>query len=46
MEDSIQGWTQLGPFFPKIRALFSIFKKKDRVGHYHNDRLHSVTPGL
>ena len=27
MEDSNQVWTQLGPFFSKIRALFSIFKK-------------------
>ena len=28
MEDSTQGWTQLGPFFSKIKALFSIFKKQ------------------
>ena len=27
MEDSTQRWTQLGPFFPKVRALFWIFKK-------------------
>ena len=27
MEDSNQVWTQLGPLFSKIRALFSIFKK-------------------
>ena len=27
MEDSTPGWTQLGPFFSKIRALFWIFKK-------------------
>ena len=46
MEDSIQGWTQLGPFFPQNQSTIFYFQKKDRVGHYHNDRLHSVTPGL
>ena len=30
MEDSTQEWTQLGPFFSKIRAFFFDFQK--RVG--------------
>ena len=30
MEDSSQGWTQLGSFFPKSGHFFSIFKKGQR----------------
>ena len=45
MEDSSQGWTQLGPFFQN-QVLFSIFKKGNISGicnYNYSPKLYSLT---